>query len=75
MQLFVAAMMASLSEEVAAKDREIASEHVADREGHAVGSGSAKNGRAGGKHHLQRREGHTVRPPMRVSGRGTAVLC
>ena len=39
MQLFVAAMMASLSEEVAARDREIASlrEHVSDREGHAAG--------------------------------------
>jgi hypothetical protein len=39
MQLFVAAKMASLSEEIAAKDRGIASlrEHVADREGHAAG--------------------------------------
>jgi hypothetical protein len=40
MQLFVAAMMVSLSEEIAAKDREIAGlrEHVADREGHAAGT-------------------------------------
>jgi hypothetical protein len=39
MQLFVAAMMASLSEEVTAKDRKIADlrEHVADREGRAAG--------------------------------------